>query len=400
MSIKYKIIISALYFAIILSTERAYYQKLFNESLDIIPKFQKSSNAYTFWKFVQYFGTKTIQGPIYIILFLFIPLNQVFVLTFLLMFTGYVDHTSKILYRQERPIWINSDIDIHSEHSCGYGNPSGHSLSSSCFYLSFWFILFELIKKKQFKDNYKKNIIIYGILLLCILIVVLIMISRLYIGVHSLNQIIFGCLIGIGIFLIFLPLFKIYYESGNEFLNKHYKYRYISLSLILAGIILFYVSYFARKNVEGVELYENWRKMCLNQKWSKLLIKSSFMGGQSIFIILGMFIGLFYTKLKIDNIYSDKEDIIINWTEEKFMTRLIRLIILVIGFIPVGIIFLLNLFDISYIFFYIATPILFFAGGFLTFGPCFLLGYKCTMKKYENNKVISLENKLSAIIYS
>ena len=64
MSIKYKIIISALYFAIILSTERAYYQKLFNESLDIIPKFQKSSNAYTFWKFVQYFGTKTIQGPI------------------------------------------------------------------------------------------------------------------------------------------------------------------------------------------------------------------------------------------------------------------------------------------------------------------------------------------------
>ena len=399
MQFKYKIILILIYFIIILSTERIYYQKLFNESLDIIPKFQKSSDSYTFWKFIQYFGTKTIQGPLLIILFLFISLNQVFVLTFLLMFTGYIDHTSKILYRQERPIWLNNDINIHSEHSCGYGNPSGHSLSSACFYFSFWFIIFENLKNKEFTTKMRKNFLIYGVLFLCIVFIVLVMFSRLYIGVHSLNQIIFGFLIGAGIFLLFLPLFKIYYQSGSEFLNKHYKYRYFTLSLILAGILVFYISYFCRKNVEGVELYENWKKMCHDQKWSKLLIKSSFMGGEAIFIILGMFIGLFYTKLKIDKLYTDKKDIIFDWTEEKFMKRFLRLIFLLVGFIPVGIIFLLNLFDISYIFFYIVTPILFFCGGFFTFGPCFLYGYKFTTNKFDaNNKVISLENKLSSII--
>ena len=87
-------------------------------------------------------GLLLICGDCIIILFLcsfvflFIPLNKVFIMTFLLIFTGYVDHTSKILYRQERPLWLNEEIDVHSQHSCGYGNPSGHALSSSCLYFN------------------------------------------------------------------------------------------------------------------------------------------------------------------------------------------------------------------------------------------------------------------------
>ena len=390
MSYKYKIIFITLYFILIISTERLYYQKLFNESLELIPKFQKSiPDSYTIWKIIAFLGTKPAFGVIYIILFLFIPVNKIFVMTFLLIFTGYVDHVGKILYRQERPLWINPEININSQHSCGYGNPSGHSLSSSCLYLSFWYVLSDLLynlinNKKLF------NVVKYAIFSFCLGIIYLIMTSRIYLGVHSINQIIFGFLIGLGIFLLFLPLFKVYHNTASEYLNNQYKYRYITLGLILVGILIYYISYFCRKDVENVEELLNWKKMCSDQKWSKLLMKASFMGGESIFIILGMFIGLYYSKIKIDKIYPNEEESIFDWKYEKFVKRILRLIFLILGFIPVGIIFLLNLFDISYIFFYIATPFLFFLGGFLTFGPCLIYGYKFISHKSNNNEMLKL----------
>ena len=394
MSHIYKIAFISFYFALIISTERLYYQKLFNESLELIPKFQNSiPDSYTIWKIIAFFGTKPAFGVLYIILFLFMPVNKIFVMTFLLIFTGYVDHTCKIIYRQERPLWINPEININSQHSCGYGNPSGHSLSSSCLYLSFWYILSDILDKliKNRKLFYTVKYVIFSF---CLGIIYLIMTSRIYLGVHSINQIIFGFLIGTGIFLLYLPLFKTYHNNAYEFLNSQYKYRYYTLGIILVGILTYYISYFCRKDVENVEELLNWKKMCSDQKWSKLLIKASFFGGESIFIIFGMFIGLYYSKIKIDKIYPNKEELIFNWKYERFSKRILKLIILIIGFTPVGIIFLLNLFDIYYIFFYIATPFLFFLGGFLTFGPCLIYGYKFISDKNVNNDMLQLNPNL------
>lgn len=388
-----KIIMIFIYFILIISIERFYCQVLFNKSLEIIPKFQKSSKSFhLFWNFITFFGTKPGIGPIYLILFLFIPLNKVYVLTNLILFTGFVDHTLKVVYLQERPIWMNDDIDIGNLHACGYGNPSGHSLSSTCLYLSFWYIISELINKNAINECTKK-LLNYLILIFCILIFGLIMTSRLYLGVHSLNQIIFGCSLGLGIFLLFMPVLKIYKSSGLEFLNKQYSNRYKDSFLIMVCIISFYIFYFSRNDIEGVKEKPNWIKMCNDQKWSKLLIKGSFMGGMSMFIILGMNLGLLSSKAKIDKQFNSKDEIIINWTEETFISRLIRLFLLLVGFCPVGIIFLLNtFFDISFIFYYILTPILFFIGGFLTFGPCFFYGFKITLNKFGNNEIISLSN--------
>ena len=201
MSHIYKIAFISFYFALIISTERLYYQKLFNESLELIPKFQNSiPDSYTIWKIIAFFGTKPAFGVLYIILFLFMPVNKIFVMTFLLIFTGYVDHTGKIIYRQERPLWINPEININSQHSCGYGNPSGHSLSSSCLYLSFWYILSDILDK-LIKNRKLFYTVKYVIISFCLGIIYLIMTSRIYLGVHSINQIIFGFLIGTGIFL-------------------------------------------------------------------------------------------------------------------------------------------------------------------------------------------------------
>ena len=396
MELKYKIIFISIYFILVFSTERIYYQTLFNESLTLIEKFQKSSpKSYHFWKFIAYLGTKPVLGGIYIVLFLFIPLNKVFIMFFLLIFTGFIDHLSKILYRQERPLWMNEEIDVHSEHSCGYGNPSGHALSSSCLYLSLWYMISDILNNCLRNNKKLFYLVKYSSFGFFLGIVYLIMTSRVYLGVHSINQIIFGFLIGTGIFLLFLPLFKPYHNTPSEFLNQQYKYKYFTLGLILAGILIYCISYFCRRDIEGVQELTNWKKMCLGQKWSKLLIEASFMGSESIFIIFGMYMGLYYLKFNIEKNYQNREDTIFNWHEDKFIPRLIRLIFLVLGFIPVGIIFLLNLFNVSYLVFYIITPVLFFLGGFLTFGPCLIFGYKYTATKFPRNDLIQLDPQIS-----
>ena len=397
-SFRIKLIFIVLYYILIISTEIIYNEKLFNKSLTIIPEFQKTSKNFDiFWKSMTFLGTKPAIGFIYILLFLFIPLNKVYALTFLLLFTGFVDHTLKIVYMQERPLWMNDDIDIGSQHACGYGNPSGHSLSSTCLYLSLWYIISQIIDDKVINKSIARTLK-YIILLLCILIFIIIMISRLYLGVHSLNQIIFGSLFGFGIFLLFLPILKIYHNSGDEFFKKHYLNRYKHLIFILLLIAFFYIFYFYRNDIPGIEEKVNWQKMCYDQKWSKLLIKGSFMGGMSIFIILGMIIGLLITKNKIDKEYNLKENIIINWEKGNFISRIIRLLFLIIGFSPVGIIFLINyFFNISYIFYYIFTPIIFFIGGFLSFGPCLFYGFKFILNKFGNEELypINRENNKS-----
>lgn len=393
-SFKIKLIFIIVYFIFVICIERLYVNKLFNKSLDIIPDFQKSSKSFdSFWTFITFFGTKGAFGPIFIILFFFIPLNKVFALTFLILLTGFMDHTLKVVYLQERPIWMNDKIDTGNRHSCGYGNPSGHSLSSTCLYLSLWYTLAEIIDSKVINKKIAK-ILKYIILAFCILLFLTIMTSRLYLGVHSLNQIIFGCSIGLGIFLLFMPILQIYQSSGSEFLQKQYYHRFKHFICILFGILFFYSFYFARKDILGIDKKKNWQKMCLDQKWSKLLIKASFTGGMSIFIILGMFIGILFSKKKIDEEFNSKEEMVIDWDTGSYITRLIRLAFLLIGFSPVGIIFLLNyLFDISYILFYIFSPILFSLGGFFTFGPCLFYGFKFILSKYGVDQVYSFKDK-------
>ena len=388
---KLKLIFIIFYFILIISIERLYNKKLFNKSLELIPKFQKSSKPFDFfWKFMTFFGTKLGIGPIYIILFLFIPLNKVYALTFLLLFTGFADHTLKLVYLEERPIWVNDEINTGNLHACGYGNPSGHSLTSTCIYLSIWYIIYEIIDSKVI--NRKIGIALkFTTLILNILFFVIIMISRFYLGVHSINQIIFGCSIGFGIFLLFFPILKIYQSSAKKFFEKQYLNRYKQLLFTILCIAFFYTFFFYRENISGVEERINWKKMCLDQKWNKLLIKSSFMGGMSMFIIFGMNIGFLMSKNNFDKEFNSKEDIIIDWEKGNLTPRLIRLIFLLIGFSPIGIIFLINyLFNISYIFYYIATPIIFFIGGFLCFGPCFFYGFKIILNKYEIGEIYPL----------
>ncbi len=90
---------------------------------------------------------------------------------------------TKLSYADPRPYWASQDVTAF-KCSTQFGNPSGHSETSIGMALTVWL---DFDASKQFK----------GItLVLTLLFAVTIGYSRFFLGVHSMDQIVYGLLIG------------------------------------------------------------------------------------------------------------------------------------------------------------------------------------------------------------
>jgi membrane-associated phospholipid phosphatase len=125
---------------------------------------------------------------------------------------------------------------IYKESSQGYGFPSGHSQNAT----SFWITI-----SKNFK---KKSILIFSII-----IIFLISISRLYLSLHFLLDVLGGILIGIFIVYLFFDLIDIFLDNLMKIkfnfifflsllifgvFSKNYSNLFIPLSGIIFGFLL------------------------------------------------------------------------------------------------------------------------------------------------------------------
>ena len=137
-------------------------------------------------KFITFFA-----DPFWSILFsclvilLWKKIRKVFLINLLSVFT--LNYVLKIIFSRERPI----DINIISE--TGYSFPSGHAMISLAIYGFFAYLLW--------KSNYKYKKI--GVILL-ILLIILIGISRIYLGVHYTSDVIAGFIISLSYLLFFI----------------------------------------------------------------------------------------------------------------------------------------------------------------------------------------------------
>ena len=103
----------------------------------------------------------------------------------------------KIIFKRERP------IGIMLIEETGYSFPSGHTMVATIFY---GFIIY-LINKSKYN---KKTKIILNILL--IILIILIGISRIYLGVHFATDVIASYLIGISYLILFTHIIDKYLE--------------------------------------------------------------------------------------------------------------------------------------------------------------------------------------------
>ncbi len=108
----------------------------------------------------------------------------------MLLASGSLNGTAKLLLRSPRPYWIDKNVIAYISES-SFGLPSGHSMNS----MSVWGLMAASIKKKL-------GWVIAGI------IIFMVGLSRIYLGVHFTTDVLLGWTLGAILLVLFLRLEK------------------------------------------------------------------------------------------------------------------------------------------------------------------------------------------------
>ena len=115
----------------------------------------------------------------------------------------------KQAFQESRPFWFNTSINI-LEWFCptDFGNPSGHSFIAFAMYEPFLSDFVGTGKQRLY-------LFIWGF------IAVLVVISRMYLGAHSFDQVVYGSLIGLSFLVIYrFWLQEFLYDTYRDLLNQ------------------------------------------------------------------------------------------------------------------------------------------------------------------------------------
>ena len=241
----FKIGAVSLYIILLITMDSIFRDKLFSFSLTFEKNFQTDSPGMKeFFKFISTFGQSNILLPIFFLIFFIMPLNKVFTYISVYLLSLYWDNILKIIYNNPRPYWIDQSLFIQC--SGGYGNPSGHSLGSCASYLALCHLFTEY---KWFKENTTGIItrcLLFGLTLIFIFTI---MLSRLFLGVHSIDQVLYGFTLGLSLYYIFFHIIKLqeytskqFFEQFNKPENIAYWFIFFAVHFIFALIIIFSIS--------------------------------------------------------------------------------------------------------------------------------------------------------------
>jgi len=112
-----------------------------------------------------------------------------------------------------------------------YGNPSGHSVTSTALYLTMW----NLLCRRYRPTTYWRVVS----LLMTIVVILCIATSRLYNGVHTYNQILLGWILGVAIYYLYCHAL---YKEICMFVRNTHRKQWITLAFN-KGTIVFYSCY-------------------------------------------------------------------------------------------------------------------------------------------------------------
>ena len=287
---------------LIIISEFYYRNKLYSFSIEFGIKSEKyyPNILIYFMKFVTKFFCDFCCFIFLIIIFNVFSLIQTFIYLIGLILCIYIQSIMKIVYGNSRPFIDNHNL-FKGLCDGGFGNPSGHSLVSAFIYLNFYHYL---IKLKYISEN-KLLKIFYGFLFS--ILSILVFISRYILGLHSLNQIIFGAFLGIWIFLFIFILFKfdnisiISYRSIYQ--NKKYII-FISSFLLLCLFIPFWFSNIFNKNLNYINLNEKLNYNCASVKVYKRFNNEGIFGCLIILSLFGLYFGQLNFWILFDKYYK------------------------------------------------------------------------------------------------
>jgi len=361
-------------------TEIFYRKPLFEESETVETNLQNELDPGIF-KFFSNYGTLPTFFPVLIIFYLIYPLNIYFTLFSVIIHATYWDNILKILYGEERPYWVFQELIPSC--SVGFGNPSGHSMSSSAVYLAIWHIL---IAKNEF---IKKRIWFKILLLICFLVIILMVIfSRLVLGAHSINQVLYGGLLGIAVYLAHFYVLQMHEMKAREFFeifrSKRKKgiFAIFYSCLILMSILIYYFVP-NQKVIDDNKEYVN--KNCGKIEDFKKFNDDGLFNSFGIFALIGCHTGLvfFCHFLEKNNLFDKYEEIYV-WNNTNWKNRWNILLFFILFGSPISLFYIIsgriNMFSV-YVF-KIIIP--YYIGCFGMFGVNL---WYCVSNKYCNENI-------------
>ena len=283
-----------------------YRDPLFNYSLDFEKSWQKKASeaAITAFKILTKVGGEYFMAiPVLIVFFFFTLIKSYIFITFFI-FCLQFHSMMKVWYGNKRPFWERQSL-YKGICDGGFGNPSGHSITTSFLYLSL-FIYF-----KETKRLYKKYLILVIMILILLAWIVIILLSRIILGVHSVNQIIYGSTLGVILSLFVLIVFKIHRMPVSVYKKffREKKYIYISVAVYLVFIGISIGNYFIVKKGFDYEKYNDiLDKVCEKNvpKYRRFNADGLF-GSSTIFVMFGMYLGQIIFWYLIENKYKVNE---------------------------------------------------------------------------------------------
>jgi membrane-associated phospholipid phosphatase len=146
-----------------------------------------------FFQFFTFLGE--VEGYVLLITLIYVAFDKqlAFRLAVLTLVTMSLNHLLKTLIMNPRPFiadgtysqrWAVS-ADRAAELATEYSTPSGHAMAGAAFYS----YLFAMVKKREVRIG-------------CVLLILLIGLSRPYLGVHYLEDVLFGWVLGVSLALV------------------------------------------------------------------------------------------------------------------------------------------------------------------------------------------------------
>ena len=230
------------------------------------------------------------MGIGFVIVYWFFSIIETFTYTFGFMFSVYIHSVMKIWYGNLRPYWEKSSLYM-GVCDGGFGNPSGHALISFFDYLT---LLHYVLNHKYIKDK-----IIVKIFLIIIFLIwtILVAFSRIVLGVHSINQIIYGTLLGIWIFLCIIYVFKCDKMTIKFYRNffKEKKYIIFFPTYVILCLVLVVISHYTvNQNLDYNDLNEKMNKNCSELNDYKRFNSGSLYDSILISGFMGLYYGQYY----------------------------------------------------------------------------------------------------------
>ena len=355
--------------------ELFYRQPLFDESIDFELKWRQ--NAWGFTK-TSYNIITNLGGEYGLILYLiiiyfFFPLTKSFCFMIGVIACTYLDNIMKLWYHDPRPFWEESKL--HSNCDGGFGNPSGHSFISTFTYLGVYKLL------SQTKIVSKNIWVEMTLFVFCVLMIIGIVLSRVILGMHSLDQVFYGCSLGLAVYFL---LFHILYMQNMKV--ETFTKLFTSVQNLIIITVIFFISllslllsYLLIDFTAVTDKYkESLSTSCpqyFDDKQYRIFQNDGFFGGLTLFCLMGAYYGQYFLWYKMHSQYGENRDELINkWVYNregvyKSGINIFKVIgILIVCALPMAIYFLISSTNLAVIFiFKVSLP--FFVTLFLLYGP-------------------------------